>query len=149
MSGGARRVAAEVGHFVRAHVASGIASGLEWLLVTGLVLAGVHYLVAAAAGAVTGAATDFSLKRYWAFGRTHREGFGREGLRYVAVSLASLALNLAVAYVLVDWLAVRPIPGVIGASILVGFGWNYPLHRIYVFRSEAPPAAAGASRCAP
>jgi putative flippase GtrA len=148
MSGAARRVLAEVGHFVRAHVASGLASGLEWLLVSGLVLAGVHYLLAAAAGAVTGAVTDFSLKRYWAFGRTHRAGVAHEGVRYLAVSLASLGLNLAAAYVLVDWLGVKPIPGVIAASILVGFAWNYPLHRVYVFRSPAPEEAR-VSRCAP
>jgi len=148
MSGASRRVVAEVGHFVRAHVASGVASALEWLLVSGLVLAGVHYLFAAAAGAVTGAVTDFSLKRYWAFDRTHLAGVAHEGGRYLAVSLASLGLNLAAAYVLVDWLGVRPIPGVIAASILVGFAWNYPLHRVYVFRS-ATPEEARVSRCAP
>lgn len=144
MSGAARRAAAEVGRFVRANLASTIASGVEWLLVTGLVLAGVHYLVAAAAGAVTGAAIDFSLKRYWAFDRVHREGLRREGLRYLAVSGASLALNVAAAYLLVDGLGVAEVPGVIAASILVGFAWNYPLHRLYVFRAAVAPGAHAA-----
>jgi putative flippase GtrA len=137
MSGGARGVAAEIGRFVRANVAAAIASGLEWLLVTGLVLAGVHYLAAAAAGAVTGAVTDFSLKRHWAFDRARRAGVGREGLRYLAVSAGSLALNLLAAYAIVDGLGVAPVPGVIAASVLVGFAWNYPLHRLYVFRNAA------------
>jgi hypothetical protein len=26
------------------------------------------------------------------------------------------------------------VPGVIAASLVVGFAWNYPLHRFYVFR---------------
>jgi putative flippase GtrA len=26
------------------------------------------------------------------------------------------------------------VPGVIAASIVVGVAWNYPLHRLYVFR---------------
>ncbi len=147
MSGRAQGAAAEVWRFVRANLASAIASGLEWLLVTGLVLAGVHYLFAAAAGAVTGAAADFMLKRHWAFDRARRAGVGREGLRYLVVSAASLALNLPVAWLLVDGLGVPAVPGVIAASVVVGVAWNYPLHRLYVFRaapagrSRAPPAS--------
>jgi putative flippase GtrA len=110
--------------------------------VTGLVVAGVHYLLAAAAGAVTGAAVDFSLKRHWAFDRAHRAHVGREGLRYLWVSAVSLVLNLPVAYGLVDGLGLPAVPGVIAASILVGVAWNYPLHRWYVFRGAAAPGGS-------
>jgi putative flippase GtrA len=137
---GRRGTAAEAWRFIRANLASTIATGLEWLLVTGLVVAGVHYLVAAAAGAVAGAVADFSLKRHWAFDRAHRAGVGREGARYLWVSAVSLALNLPVSYGLVDGLHVPAVPGVIGASILVGVAWNYPLHRWYVFRGASPGA---------
>lgn len=139
MNAAGRRFAAEAGRFVRANLAAALASGVEWLLVTGLVVAGVHYLAAAAAGAVTGAAMDFSLKRHWAFDRARRAGVGREGARYLWVSAASLALNLPVAYALVDGLHLPAVPGVIAASILVGIGWNYPLHRWYVFRDARRP----------
>jgi putative flippase GtrA len=142
MSASGRGVAAEVARFVRANLASTIASGAEWLIVTGLVVAGVHYLLAAAAGAVTGAVTDFALKRHWAFDRAHRGGVGREGVRYLWVSLVSLALNLPVAYGLVDGLGLPAVPGVIGASILVGVAWNYPLHRWYVFRGAPGPGSS-------
>ncbi len=142
----AATLAAEAGRFVRANVTAAIASALEWLLVTGLVLAGVHYLLAAGAVAVTGAVTDFSLKRYWAFDRPRRAGIGREGLRYLAASAASLALNLAVAYALVDGLGIAAVPGVIAASVLVGVAWNYPVHRLYVFRAGASADPAEPSR---
>ncbi len=149
MSGGpSRGLAAEVGRFIRANLASTVASGLEYVLVTGLVLAGVHYLAAATAGAVTGAITDFSLKRYWAFDRTRKGAVADEGLRYLLVSGGSLALNLLLAYALVDGLGVAAVPGIIAASLVVGFAWNYPLHRYYVFRGDggasrfpAPPPA--------
>ena len=146
MSRRARRgLATEIGRFVRANLSSSIASGLEYLLVTGLVLARVHYLAAATAGAVTGAVTDFSLKRHWAFNRAVKGTVQHEGLRYLAVSSASLALNLALSYGLVDGLLLPAVPGVIAASILVGLAWNYPLHRYYVFRtrpSQSPPSVA-------
>jgi putative flippase GtrA len=142
MSGLPRRgAAAEIGRFVRANLASLVASGLEYVLVTGLVLAGVHYLAAAAAGAVTGAVTDFSLKRHWAFDRGTKAAFHREAFRYVAVSGASLLLNLALAWALVDGLGAPAVGGVIAASIVIGFVWNYPLHRLYVFPHAAPAPA--------
>jgi putative flippase GtrA len=142
MSSGPRRgPAAEAGRFVRANLSSAIASGLEYVLVTGLVLAGVHYLLAATAGAITGAVTDFSLKRHWAFTRQAKGAVHHEGLRYLVASAGSLALNLAVAYLLVDRLGVAPVPGVIAASLLVGVAWNYPLHRWYVFRVPVPAPA--------
>jgi len=149
MSGPGRGVAAEAARFVRANLSAAIASGLEWLLVTGLVVARVHYLVAAAAGAVTGALVDFSLKRHWAFDRAHRAGVGQEGVRYLWVSAVSLAVNLPVAYGLVDGLGIPAVPGVIAASILVGVAWNYPLHRWYVFRGARGPGGSASPSRAP
>ena len=142
MSALGRGIAAEVARFVRANLAAAIATGIEYLLVTGLLVAGAHYLTAAGAGAVTGAVTDFSLKRHFAFDRSERAAVGREGLRYLWVSAVSLALNLALAWALVAGLRFPSLPGVIGASILVAVAWNYPLHRWYVFREAAQRAVS-------
>jgi putative flippase GtrA len=130
-----RGLVAEIGRFVRANLASTIASGVEYVLVTGLVIFHVHYLYAASAGAATGAIIDFSLKRHWAFDRAAKASVHHEGLRYLVVSAASLGLNVALSYALVDGLHLPAVPGVIAASLVVGFAWNYPLHRLYVFRT--------------
>ena len=137
-----RGLVAELGRFVRANLASTIASGIEYVLVTALVVLRVHYLYAATAGAVTGALIDFSLKRHWAFDRSHKGAVHHEGLRYLVVSGTSLALNLAGSYALVDGLGLPAVPGVIAASLVVGFVWNYPLHRYYVFRTSSLATAA-------
>jgi putative flippase GtrA len=143
MIGSPRRgIAAEVGRFVRANLSSTVASGLEYVLVTGLVLGGMHYLAAATAGAITGAITDFSLKRHWAFNRAAVGAVHHEGLRYLGVAALSLVLNLALAYVFVDGLRMPAVPGIIAASLVVGFAWNYPLHRYFVFRPVQVSAAA-------
>jgi putative flippase GtrA len=126
--------AAEVGRFIRANLSSSAASLVDYVLVALLLLVRTHYLVAATVGALSGAVTDFSLKRHWAFDRTTKGAFHHEGLRYLLVSGASLLLNLVVAYALVDGLKVKALPGVVAASIVVGFLWNYPLHRLFVFR---------------
>lgn len=141
--GAGRGLAAEAVRFVRANLSSTLASALDYAVVTGSVLGGAHYLYAAAAGAVAGAIADFSLKRHWAFDRAAKGAVHHEGLRYLAVSGASLVLNLAVAYALVDGVGLPAVPGVIAASLVVGFVWNYPLHRWYVFRAPAAvPVAA-------
>jgi 2-hydroxy-3-keto-5-methylthiopentenyl-1-phosphate phosphatase len=130
------RLPAEIGRFLRANASSVAATALDWALVAALVGAGAHYLLAAAAGAVAGAVTDFSLKRHWAFDRAAKGTLGAEGLRYLLVSGSSLGANLLCSWGLVDGLGMPPVPGVIGASIVVGLLWNYPLHRWFVFRGS-------------
>lgn len=124
---------AEIARFLRANASSAAATAVDWVLVTALVWAGAHYLVAAACGAAAGAATDFALKRWWVFDRDARGTVAVEGLRYLIVSGASLGANLAISWVLVDGAGAPPVPGVIAASIVVGVLWNYPLQRWFVF----------------
>ncbi len=74
-----------------------------------------------------------------------REAKGRlhaEAIRYLMVSGTSLLWNLAAAWGLVDCLRLPPIPGVILASVAVGVAWNYPLHRLWVFRGAGAGGAA-------
>ena len=137
-----RQLLAELGRFLRANLASTAATALDWAMVTALVWIGAHYLVAAAAGALAGAVTDFTLKRHWAFDRQEKDRLHAEAVRYLMVSGTSLLLNLAVAWALVDGLRFPPVPGVILASVVVGIAWNYPLHRFWVFRRAG---AGGAS----
>lgn len=122
-----------------------IATGLEWCLVTALVAFSVHYLVAAAVGALVGAVTDFSIKRHWAFIRRKVGMIHQEALRYVVASGLSLGLNVLLAYLLVDRLHMPKIPGVITASFIVGIVWNYPIHRYFVFPQGSTPSRATVS----
>ncbi|MFO0582884.1 MAG: GtrA family protein [Anaeromyxobacter sp.] len=127
------RLLLEAGRFVRSNLSSLVATGLEWLLVTGLVVARAHYLAAAAAGAVLGGGVDFGLKRHWAFRRAEKGLVHHEAARYLVVSVGSLALNLGLAWLLVGGFGLPKIPGVIGASVAVGAAFNYPLHRHFTF----------------
>lgn len=127
----------EVRRFFKGQISSAIATALDWGLMTVLIFAGVHYLIAVALGALVGAITDFSVKKWWAF-RAKRESIAGEAARYAFVSAAGAALNVALSYVLVDGLGIHKNIGVIFASTVVGFAWNYPMHRLYVFRRLAP-----------
>jgi len=123
----------EAWKFAKAQVSAGAATFVDWALLSATIAAGVHYLVAVAIGAVAGAVTDFSIKRHWVF--EARAGMvGAQAWRYAAVSLLSLAWNELLSFAAVDGLGLPKIPGVIAASILVGAVWNYPMHRLFVFR---------------
>ena len=134
---------AETWRFAKAQVSSGAATLVDWALVTSTIALGMHYLVSVAIGAVAGAVTDFSIKRSWVF--EARAGLLRgQAWRYAAVSLLSLAWNELLAYAAVDGMGFPKIPGVIGASIVVGAAWNYPMHRLFVFRRpEAESSTEG------
>jgi 2-hydroxy-3-keto-5-methylthiopentenyl-1-phosphate phosphatase len=134
---------AEAGRFLRANLSSTAATALDWALVTALIWLGLHYLYAAAVGAAAGAVTDFALKRHWAFDRAVMGAVHHEGFRYLLVSGGSLGWNLLLAYGLVGGLGMAPVPGVIAASLVVGFLWNYPLHRLFVFPRGRPGPPMG------
>ncbi len=134
-----RQLWRERGPFLRAQLSSGAATAVDWVLMTGLVTAGVHYLFAAASGALVGAGADFFLKKWWAFS-ARRGPLHREARRYAMVSVASAAFNTGVSYLLVDGVRLPPVPGVIAASMIVSVFWNYPLQRTFVFaRGKGKP----------
>ncbi|HZZ83782.1 MAG TPA: GtrA family protein [Anaeromyxobacteraceae bacterium] len=137
--------AAEAGRIARAQASSALATFVDWSLLTTLVAVNVHYLAAACFGALAGAVTDFSVKKWWVFDAQHGM-LHAQALRYAAVSIASAGWNVLLAWAIVDLGGFRPhgspVPGVILASLAIGFVWNYPLHRHFVF---SPPSSDPAS----
>lgn len=129
---------AESWRFLKAQVSSGAATLVDWLLVTATIgsLGARSYPLAVALGALAGAGTDFSIKRRWVFD-ARADVWHAQAWRYALTSAVSLAWNELLSWVAVDRLHLPAIPGVIGASILVGAAWNYPMHRLFVFRRAA------------
>jgi len=132
----------EVLRFLKGQVASGTATAVDWGLMTILIFAGVYYITAAVIGAMAGAITDFSVKKWWVFDASKRESTEVQVARYALVSGVGAALNAGLAYLLVDGLHIHQNVGVIMASTVVGFAWNYPMHRLYVFRAKKKGEAA-------
>lgn len=126
----------EIARFLKGQVSSGIATAIDWGLMTALIFAGIYYVVAAAAGATAGAITDFSVKKWWVFDADRRQSLEKQAAKYALVSGTAAILTAALSYLLVDGLHIHKNIGVIVASTIVGFGWNYPMHRLYVFSSK-------------
>jgi putative flippase GtrA len=127
-----RRRMVEVWRFVRAQVSSAVATLVDWILMLGFMTAGVGYPIAVAAGHVAGALTDFSVKKYWAFA-AHGGPMEKQAGRYLVAWVGSLAINEVLAWLAIDHLSLPARASVIVISAVVGFVWNYPMHRYFVF----------------
>ena len=128
----------------RAQVASLIASAVDFaVLIASVEWIGLWYVVATAVGATSGAVTNYLLGRHWSFEARH-ESMSSQSLRYAAVSLGSLLLNSAGVWTITEGLGL-PYPVSKGLiAILVGVGFNFPLHRRFVFRVK--PRDLGGAR---
>jgi putative flippase GtrA len=127
----------EVIRFVKGQVSAGVATAVDWIVVTVLIFEQSYYVHAVIAGAIAGAATDFAVKKWWVFGTELRHS-SHEAIRYAIVAVSSAFLNGALVYWLVDSLGFAKAPSVVLASILIGVLWNYPLHRLFVFGHPGP-----------
>lgn len=95
----------------------------------------IWYVSAAAIAAFCGAVTGFSLGRHWAFIAKY-DKWHQQALRYVIVAVGSMALNTIGIYVITDGLNFHYMTSKVVISIVVAIGFNYPLHKYYVFKKN-------------
>ncbi len=120
--------------FGRSQISSTVATAVDFGLLFGLVeLLGVWYVAAVALGSLAGAVTNFWLNRRWSFEALHGRWHG-QALRYALVSSGSLVLNTAGVYFMTDYGKIPYGYSVIAVSLGVGFFFNFPLQRHFVFR---------------
>lgn len=120
--------------FTRSQIASAVATGVDWALLFALVeFFHVWYVLATALGALVGAITNFLMNRHWSFEATHR-GLQGQAARYAAISGASMTLNTLGVWAMTEWTRIHYSISVFVISIAVGFLFNYPLHRYWVFK---------------
>ncbi len=111
-------------------------------LYTGLVLAGVPYVLATVVAFPVPVALGYWLHEHWTFGRGQPTARGLTG--FLAIQLLTLALDVAVLVALVDGLGIAPIPARLLATP-VGAGFSYLMSRTWIFargdrRPAVPPA---------
>ncbi|HEY0709661.1 MAG TPA: GtrA family protein [Polyangia bacterium] len=120
---------------LRHQLGAAIATAIDFGTMIVWVEAGVGSAVSGtAAGAASGALSNFVLGRKWIF-NTQPGRIRRQLARYGLVSLGSLGLNtVGQRYLLGVTSLPYPLTRTI-IAILVGVLWNYPMHRWFVFPS--------------
>jgi putative flippase GtrA len=131
---GHRKEPSFIRSFSRSQIASGVATAVDFGLIFGLTeIFKVWYVISVAIGAAAGALTNFLMNRHWSFEATHRAWHG-QAVRYAVVSAGSLALNTAGTWAMTEFGHLHYGISVAIVSIAVGFLYNYPLQRWFVFK---------------
>ena len=102
----------------------------------GLLHVGLHYLVAATGSFLVAVSSNYLLNRLWTF-RDRRAGIAAQGMRFFAVSLASLGGNLLVLHVLIT-VGLGKLVGQAVAIVLVT-PLNFVGNKLWSFRRRTEP----------
>lgn len=93
------------------------------------------YPFGVALGCLFGGATSFLVNRHWSF-ESNKEVWHAQARRYVVVGIGSMLLNTAGVYLVTEFGEVHYFISQIVISISVGFFYNYPLHRFFVYKER-------------
>lgn len=122
--------------FIKANVASVIASVCDYLM-TIVAVQWLHLDVVAGGvtGTVTGGIVNFWINRQWVFSASESKAH-KQAVRYAVVWVGNLLLNATGMYLLTKKAGMFYFDAKIISSVLVAFGYNYPLQKRYVFKSN-------------
>ncbi len=120
--------------YVRSQLSAVLATLVDFATMVVLVEhVGLHYVLATALGALAGGATAFLANRHWSFLAAHR-AWDAQAARYGLVWAGSVGLNCGLVYLLTEHGGLAYTASKAVTAILVGIGFNFPLHRHFVFR---------------
>jgi putative flippase GtrA len=133
--------------FLKSNVAAAAATIVDFSVMTCSVELGkIYYPWAVVMGALAGAATNFWMNRTWTFRGPLPESqaaahilehpWGHQALKYSLVSGGSLVWNASGVFFLTETFGIVYWKSKILTAVLVGWFWNYPLHKIFVFRAK-------------
>jgi putative flippase GtrA len=91
------------------------------------------YPYGVALGSACGAIVNFLLNRHWTYQRGE-DLWHAQAFRYALVATGSLILNTSGVYALTEYGHIYYLISQVMISICVGFFYNYPLHRFFVFK---------------
>jgi len=98
-------------------------------------IAHVWYLLASFTGLVLGGVTAFLLERSWTFKRKDGK-LSAQASRYLIAWTLSIFFNTTGLYLTVQYLGVQYIIAKVIVSIIIGIGFNFLMHKHFVFKIE-------------
>ena len=120
--------------FVKAQTASLIATLTDYLItVVCKELLKLWYVEASVIGTLAGGVCHFLLGRHWVFGARHKSS-SQQAYKYLLVWTGNLMLTTASVYLLTNYLNISYVISKVIASVVVGVGYNYVLHKKFVFK---------------
>ena len=120
--------------FFRYNVVAIIATAVDFVILVLLTeVLGFWYLHSAFLGAFLGGITGFILERNWTFMKQDGKLFV-QAIKYLLVWAISISLNVTSIFLLVEYLGYQYIISKIIVAIIIGIGFNFLLHKYFIFR---------------
>ena len=120
--------------FLKANAASTVASLFDYLIYISLIrFFNINVVVASATGTVCGGILNFIIGRYWVF-VSNKEKASPQIFRYALVWVGNLLLNTGGVFVFTKLLNIHYAISKLIVSLIVAFGYNYPLQKYFVFK---------------
>ena len=121
--------------FFKANVASLVASAFDYgVTIMAVQIFSINVVIAGIIGTVCGAIIHFIMGRHWVFVAYQSKSSG-QAKKYLLIWLGNLVGNATGMYVFTE-MGVNYIITKVGTSILVGWTYNYPLQKGYVFKTD-------------
>ena len=129
-----KRILPEIITFARAQLSAffgGLVDFFVMILLTEF--AGIFYAYSIIIGGIVGAGVNFSINKYWAFGEQQSKARDQV-LKFSLVVVGSILLKSSGTYFLTETLLIKYWIARIVIDAFVCFGFNYLLHRMWVFK---------------
>lgn len=120
-----------MGKFLRYFMVGGVSAAIDFTIYAGLLVVGLHYLVAGALSFVLAVAFNYAASIRFVF----RSGYHPKHREIVLIYLVSgvgIVINLAILAASVEWLGLHPLIGKIVGTAAV-FGWNFSARYFWIF----------------
>lgn len=120
--------------FFRSQLSAFLATLIDFIIVILLTeVFYIWYVLSNAIGAFIGTVVSFTLGRYWVFSAQEKR-MDVQAFRYALVSIGSLVLNTSGVYLITEGFQVNYVLSKVIVSLFVGIGFNFLLHKYFVFK---------------
>ena len=120
--------------FAKSQIASFVGSVVDFIVMVFCTeILGVYYVVSRAIGAAIGAVVNFIANRHWTWKAADKK-LGPQAAKFTLTATVSLLLNTAGVWLCTEFLAFDYKISWLVVSLIVGIGFNFVMHKIFVFK---------------
>ena len=129
-----KRILPEVITFAKAQLSAFVGGIIDFMVMVFFTeIFGLFYAFSIMAGGVVGALVNFSINKCWAFGEQQSKTVDQL-FKFSLVVIGSTLLKSSGTYILTESLLIKYWISRLLVDALVCFGFNYVLHRLWVFK---------------
>ena len=120
-------------YFLRYNIVAGLATAIDFMVLVLLTeVSHLWYMLSGIIGALSGGIVSFIMERNWAF-RKRSGNIYLQSIKYLAVWVTSILLNIWGLYLLVEFFHIHYILSKVVVAVIVGLGFNFLTHRYFIF----------------